>query len=165
MVCHDRRPGECDRRCTMTVGRGAVALVEGVDIKAWMRRWKTLNMPHQWTMVLQDYSVLHATSTPLPPCFAQECLAMPIFGSPWVTIDGAQVLLQGRWKDWHGLGVRTVGDICHTGERRWRVAAKCCKQPCAVGDSRVRDGSNPLILAFRAVYEAGRGSRAEPPLL
>ena len=34
-----------------------------------------------------------------------------------------------------------------------------------VGDSRVHGDSNPLILAFRAVYEAGRGSRTDPPLL
>ena len=72
--------------------------MEGVNISAQMRRWKTLNMPEQWTTIVRDYGELHNLSTIVLPETAEECMAMPLFGSPWILLHGEQIHLDGRWK-------------------------------------------------------------------
>ena len=50
---------------------------------------------------------------------------MPLFGSPWVQLHGAQIHLAGRWADWPARGVRLLSDIWHEGKNRWRTAGEC----------------------------------------
>ena len=86
-------------------------LIEGCDITAQMRRYRTLHMPDEWVSILRDYGTLHSLATALHPETMEECLAMPLFGSPWVQLAGAQLHLSGRWAEWPAHGVQLISDV------------------------------------------------------
>ena len=117
--------GVSRRSCKVLAGRGRTVLVEGLDITAQMRRSKTLDMPAHWTTALKDYGVVHAASTILQPENMEECLSMPLFGSPWVLLQGEQIVLTGRWLGWPDRGVSRVLDLWLVEEHRWKTALEC----------------------------------------
>ena len=117
--------GVSRRSCKVLAGRGRTVLVEGLDITAQMRRSKTLDMPAHWTTALKDYGVVHAASTILHPENMEECLSMPLFGSPWVLLQGEQIVLTGRWLGWPDRGVSRVLDLWLVEEHRWKTALEC----------------------------------------
>ena len=85
----DRDPANkmwCDR---LHVPRGLVALIEGVDIAQELR--KKLDLPAGWLKVLRHYARLHHTAHIRLPATAEECLSMPIFGSPHILLDDSQL--------------------------------------------------------------------------
>lgn len=87
----DRDPANkmwCDR---LHVPRGLVALIEGVDIAQELR--KKLDLPAGWLKVLRHYARLHHTAHIRLPATAEECLSMPIFGSPHILLDDSSSAL------------------------------------------------------------------------
>ena len=155
------RQGESSHQCTVTAGRGLAVLIEGCDITAQMRRHRTLHMPDEWVSILRDYGTLHSLATALHPETMEECLAMPLFGSPWVQLAGAQLHLSGRWAEWPAHGVQLISDVWHCGERRWRTAAECT---AGLSPSPIDAGG--LVLVRQAVppvwHELLCGGRCEP---
>ena len=117
--------GVCSRQCKVLAGRGRSALIEGLDICDHMKRWKTLGMPDHWTAAVKDYGTLHRRSTVVSPETAEECMSMPLFGSPWVQLHDKQLLLEGRWTNFPARGVTIVGDIWNAPEHRWKTGNEC----------------------------------------
>lgn len=86
---------------------------------------------------------------------------MPLFGSPWVQLAGAQLHLSGRWAEWPAHGIQLISDVWHCGERRWRTAAECT---AGLSPSPIDAGG--LVLVRQAVppvwHELLSGGRCEP---